>query len=54
MILDAGEDLQLLMHQSHRLMQGSSVSIQRGGKSYTSVVGEILFFQREFVLYRLT
>ncbi|MCG6969126.1 MAG: hypothetical protein LJE85_05075 [Gammaproteobacteria bacterium] len=54
MILDAGEDLQLLMHQSHRLMQGSSVSIQRGGKSYTSIVGEILFFQREFVLYRLT
>jgi hypothetical protein len=53
MVLDAGEDLQLLMHQSHRLMQGSTVSIQRGGNSYTSVIGEILFFQREFVLYRL-
>lgn len=53
MVLDAGEDLQLIMHQSHRLMRGSTVSIQRGGASYTSTIGEIRFFQREFVLYRL-
>ena len=53
MILDAGEELQLLMHQSHRLLADSQVFIQRGGKDYGYTVGELALFQREFVVYRL-
>ena len=53
MILDAGEDLQLMMHQSHRLLPGTAVTIQRDGDGYGYIVGEMVFFQREFVVYRL-
>jgi hypothetical protein len=53
MIFDAGEDLQLLMHQSHRLLPGSNVTIQRSGNSYSYTIGGIGVFQREFVVYQL-
>jgi hypothetical protein len=53
MIFDAGEDLQLLVHQSHRLLPGSNVTIQRSGNAYDYTIGEIEFFQREFVVYQL-
>ncbi len=53
MIFDAGEALQLLMHQSHRLIPGSSVIIQRSGNSYNYCIGEIEFVQREFIVYQL-
>jgi hypothetical protein len=53
MIFDAGEDLQLLMHQSHRLLCGSNVTIQRSGNGYDYTIGEIAFVQREFVVYQL-
>ncbi|MGD8594055.1 MAG: hypothetical protein PVF82_14580 [Gammaproteobacteria bacterium] len=53
MIFDAGEDLQLLMHQSHRLLPGSNVTIQRSGNAYNYTIGKIEFFQREFVVYQL-
>ena len=53
MIFDAGEDLQLLMHQSHGLSPGSNVTIQRSGNSYDYRIGEIEFVQREFIVYQL-
>lgn len=53
MILDAGEGLQLLMHQSHRLLPGTQIYIQRDAKGYSYTVGEVALFQREFVVYRL-
>jgi hypothetical protein len=53
MILDSGESLQLLMHQSHRLLPGSQVYICRNGNSYCYVVGDMPFFHREFVVYWL-
>jgi hypothetical protein len=53
MVLDAGEDLQLLMHQSHRLPPGTQLNIQRDGMGYVCTVGDMAFFQREFVAYWL-
>ena len=53
MILDAGEDLQLLMHQSHRLLPGTQVLIQRAGIGHDYTVADMACLQREFVVYRL-
>lgn len=53
MILDAGEELQLLMHFSHRLLPATRVFIRRDGNCYAYTVGDMAFFQREFVVYRL-
>ena len=53
MIFDAGEELQLLMHQSHRLVPGNNVIVQRSGKTYDYGIGDIECVQREFIVYRL-
>ncbi|WP_455210639.1 hypothetical protein [Kaarinaea lacus] len=53
MIFDAGVHLQLVMHQSHRLLPGSRVTIQRSHNRYDYCIGEIEFVQREFIVYQL-
>jgi hypothetical protein len=53
LVIDAGEFLQLIVHQSHRLRPGGAVKIQRAGVKYDYVLGPVQVLQREFLLYNV-
>ncbi len=48
-----GKQLQLLLHQSHKLSTGTAVTIQKSGQSYEHAIGKADIIQREFVVYNL-
>ena len=48
-----GKQLQLLLHQSHKLSTGTAVTIQKSGRSYEQAIGKADIIQREFVVYNL-
>ncbi|MDH5325025.1 MAG: hypothetical protein OEZ68_17050 [Gammaproteobacteria bacterium] len=54
LILDSGEGLRLLVHQSHRLGESQEIAIKRGGKLFRTTVQSTQLMRREFIVYQLS